>query len=51
MLLLREPGLFLHLYGKNGAKPGRKMGHMTLLGEGGGVRDRALLLRDQVVRS
>lgn len=30
---LSEPGLFLHLYGKTGAKPGRKMGHATLLGE------------------
>jgi 5-(carboxyamino)imidazole ribonucleotide synthase len=49
-ILLREPGLFLHLYGKNGAKPGRKMGHMTLLGEGAGVRERALALRDRVVR-
>ena len=49
-VLFREPGLFLHLYGKNGAKPGRKMGHMTLLGEGAGVRDRALALRDRIVR-
>jgi phosphoribosylaminoimidazole carboxylase (NCAIR synthetase) len=30
-LLLRESGLFLHLYGKKGAKPGRKMGHATFL--------------------
>jgi len=49
-ILLREPGLFLHLYGKNGSKSGRKMGHMTLLGEGNGVRERAMALRDQVVR-
>jgi 5-(carboxyamino)imidazole ribonucleotide synthase len=49
-LLLREPGLFLHLYGKNGAKPGRKMGHATLLGEVGAASDRALLLRDRIVR-
>jgi 5-(carboxyamino)imidazole ribonucleotide synthase len=49
-ILLREPGLFLHLYGKNGAKSGRKMGHMTLLGEGNGVRERAMAFRDQVVR-
>ena len=49
-LLLREPGLFLHLYGKKGAKPGRKMGHATLLGEGCAARDRALLLRDRIVR-
>ncbi|KAB2640962.1 MAG: 5-(carboxyamino)imidazole ribonucleotide synthase [Verrucomicrobia bacterium] len=44
-LLLRESGIFLHLYGKKGAKPGRKMGHFTLLGEGATVRDRAIGLR------
>ena len=49
-LLLRESGLFLHLYGKREAKAGRKMGHFTLLGEGDGVRQRALRLRDRVVR-
>jgi 5-(carboxyamino)imidazole ribonucleotide synthase len=49
-LLLREFGLFLHLYGKKGAKPGRKMGHATLLGEGCTARDRALLLRERIVR-
>ena len=49
-ILLRESGLFLHLYGKSSAKPGRKMGHMTLLGEGDQVRQRALALRDEVVR-
>ncbi len=30
--VLSEPGLHLHLYGKGDARPGRKMGHMTLLG-------------------
>jgi 5-(carboxyamino)imidazole ribonucleotide synthase len=30
-LLLREPVLFLHLYGKREPKAGRKMGHFTLL--------------------
>jgi len=49
-LLLREPGLFLHLYGKSGAKPGRKMGHFTLLGAGDEVKDRSLLLRRQLAR-
>lgn len=49
-LLLREPGLFLHLYGKRGAKPGRKMGHATLLGEGEAARARALSLRERIVR-
>ena len=49
-ILLREPGLFLHLYGKRGAKLGRKMGHATLLGEGDSVRDRLLSLRTRIVR-
>jgi 5-(carboxyamino)imidazole ribonucleotide synthase len=30
---LAEPGLRLHLYGKREARPGRKMGHMTVVGE------------------
>ena len=30
--LLAEDGLKLHLYGKKKARPGRKMGHFTLLG-------------------
>ncbi len=47
-LLLQEPGLFLHLYGKKEAKPGRKMGHLTLLGEGSPVTERALRLRERM---
>ena len=30
-VLLNEPGLKLHLYGKTEARPGRKMGHYTVL--------------------
>ena len=30
--LLRLPNAFLHLYGKKDTKPGRKMGHVTLMG-------------------
>lgn len=30
-ILLRESGLYLHLYGKREPKTGRKMGHVTLL--------------------
>jgi 5-(carboxyamino)imidazole ribonucleotide synthase len=30
--VLRIPGAKLHLYGKREARPGRKMGHLTLLG-------------------
>lgn len=47
-LLLKEPGLFLHLYGKREAKPGRKMGHLTLLGEGKSAEERALGLRQLI---
>ncbi len=31
--VLRIPGAHLHLYGKREARPGRKMGHVTLTGE------------------
>jgi 5-(carboxyamino)imidazole ribonucleotide synthase len=31
--VLKEPACKLHLYGKAEARPGRKMGHLTLLGE------------------
>ena len=31
--VLAEPGVFLHLYGKTQARPGRKMGHLTALAE------------------
>jgi 5-(carboxyamino)imidazole ribonucleotide synthase len=30
--VLALPGSHLHLYGKTEAKPGRKMGHLTLTG-------------------
>jgi 5-(carboxyamino)imidazole ribonucleotide synthase len=33
--LFRRPGLKLHLYQKHHARPGRKMGHFTVLGESG----------------
>jgi len=49
-ILLREPGCFLHLYGKEEAKPGRKMGHATLLGSAPDAVNRALRLRDHVIR-
>jgi 5-(carboxyamino)imidazole ribonucleotide synthase len=34
---LAVPGLSLHLYGKRDPKPGRKMGHLTILGESADV--------------
>lgn len=40
------PGLKLHLYGKRQARPGRKMGHFTVVGEDGArVLDAALRAR------
>lgn len=44
--LLKIPGLKLHLYGKLEAKPGRKMGHYTILAESVGEA----LRRDQEVQ-
>ena len=37
--LLAESGARLHLYGKRGARPGRKMGHVTRLVRTGGAGD------------
>ena len=31
--VLKEPGLKMHLYGKHEARPGRKMGHFTVIDE------------------
>ncbi|MFL6734362.1 MAG: 5-(carboxyamino)imidazole ribonucleotide synthase, partial [Sphingomicrobium sp.] len=31
--LLEQPGASLHLYGKGASRPGRKMGHVTRLGD------------------
>lgn len=44
--LHRVPGLRLHLYGKHEARPGRKMGHFVVVGDGGDeVLARALAAR------
>ena len=44
--VLGEPDARLHLYGKATARPGRKMGHLTVLGEvPDAVAARALELR------
>lgn len=47
-LALRED-VSLHLYGKDEVKPGRKMGHMTSLGEDAG--ERLLRRREELKRS
>ncbi|NBO56029.1 MAG: 5-(carboxyamino)imidazole ribonucleotide synthase, partial [Actinobacteria bacterium] len=42
----------VHLYGKSEAKPGRKMGHITVTGsELESVASHAAKLRDQITRS
>ncbi|HEX6143657.1 MAG TPA: hypothetical protein VFZ01_13130 [Geminicoccaceae bacterium] len=33
--MLAEPGARLHLYGKSEVRPGRKLGHVTRLLDGG----------------
>jgi len=33
LALMEQPGAHLHLYGKNAARPGRKMGHINCLAE------------------
>ena len=44
--LLAIPGLCLHLYGKQSPRPGRKMGHFTVVGEAAKlVYDRAMQAR------
>jgi 5-(carboxyamino)imidazole ribonucleotide synthase len=44
--LLAVPGAKLHLYGKHEARPGRKMGHYTVLGESvEAALERALAIR------
>lgn len=40
---LAVPGTALHLYGKGEARPGRKMGHLTTLGESADAAARAAL--------
>jgi 5-(carboxyamino)imidazole ribonucleotide synthase len=45
--VLKEPQAHLHLYGKKSARPGRKMGHLTVTGrDRDTVVKKALLLRE-----
>ncbi|MEY2974098.1 MAG: phosphoribosylaminoimidazole carboxylase ATPase subunit [Actinomycetota bacterium] len=49
--VLAEASAHLHLYGKAEARPGRKMGHLTLVGDDpDGVVERARHLRDALRR-
>jgi 5-(carboxyamino)imidazole ribonucleotide synthase len=43
---LADPSARLHLYGKSQPRPGRKMGHLTVVGDG--AAERALALRRAV---
>lgn len=48
-LLFRQPDLKLHLYGKHEARPGRKMGHFTVIGKDPqAVLDAALAARTRI---
>jgi 5-(carboxyamino)imidazole ribonucleotide synthase len=47
--LLAVPNLKLHLYGKRHPRPGRKMGHFTVVGaDAGEVRESALAARQAI---
>jgi 5-(carboxyamino)imidazole ribonucleotide synthase len=47
--LLAEPRLKLHLYGKHHARPGRKMGHYTVIGvDPARVLESALAARQRI---
>jgi 5-(carboxyamino)imidazole ribonucleotide synthase len=49
--VLGDPGAKLHLYGKREPRPGRKMGHFTVLAESAeAALERALELRARLVR-
>jgi len=49
---LSDPGAHLHLYGKAGPRPGRKMGHLTVIGSSAAAAaERAVTLRLHARRS
>ena len=51
-IALAAPRASLHLYGKAVARPGRKMGHLTVTGDSAGdVAAEACELRDAISRS
>ena len=49
--LLTQPGVHLHDYGKREARPGRKLGHATLVADSSLARDRALKLLSRQLKS
>ncbi len=49
--LFAEAGTYLHLYGKSEARPGRKMGHLTVLDHSGkSAARRAAELRQRLLK-
>jgi 5-(carboxyamino)imidazole ribonucleotide synthase len=47
---MRLPDVKLHLYGKDGPRPGRKMGHLTALGATAQeAQDRVIAARDALL--
>jgi 5-(carboxyamino)imidazole ribonucleotide synthase len=47
--LIGEDGVHLHLYGKEAPRPGRKMGHLTVVGDDAtACRERVVTLRDRL---
>lgn len=50
-IVLQHPAAKLHLYGKTDARPGRKMGHFTILGtDVAEVLQQAILIKQQFAR-
>ena len=50
-LLQNDPHTHLHLYGKNDARPGRKMGHVTVVGDNvDAVALQAISVRNSITR-
>jgi 5-(carboxyamino)imidazole ribonucleotide synthase len=48
-VLFAEPNAKLHLYGKQEPRPGRKMGHFTVLGSSANeALEKALSLRERL---
>ena len=46
---MKEPATYLHLYGKQSARPGRKMGHITKLADTAGLAaDQVIKIRDAI---
>jgi 5-(carboxyamino)imidazole ribonucleotide synthase len=46
---LSIPNVFVHLYGKQQTSPGRKMGHITIMGDDVSIlMEKAILVKQQL---